>query len=438
VVPDEINFLQLAQDIPQVQPWLLTKYLELPTKFLLRGLAAVFQLSKLLFIKLLDFPSLVEFDSESVHVWIFLYRIPTMVFLADLDGGEYLLTYGLFGVQHESLTPEKRKFISTLYSLLAKSAGRVDHLQDQSYGLPRDGPKSTTFVAYWLRSEDYEKWKETEPVKEFWEGLPDDAGVWKEVMTVPKSRFMHASSQPVKSGIANLLNLKHSTDEGYWGVYRHRLLETPDKYTDPSDTFTSAYITSAKADGTVTKSVIDIPKSFAGETVKGRVRIYHVPDNICFVREGQRQPNISKEELDTWLESIAPYAKSWIEHLDSERNKNGVVAFSTHIGHEKPVSKTSQYDLDPGADLEIDTDAVAETNQLAYFLDLAHFELAGRSHRGHIQLRKNTMALYGPGGKMSSGKAVLYVELCVLKSGDLDAEYIGCAEGTGLMYLKDL
>lgn len=361
-----------------------------------------------------------------------------MVFLADLSGDEYLITYGLFGVQHESLTPEKRKVILYLYSLLAESAGRVDHLQDQSHGLPRGSPKSTTFIAYWLRSEDYQKWKETEPVKGFWASLPDDAGVWREVMTVPKSRFMHASSQNVESGIATLLPLKHSSDEGYWGVYRHRLSAVPDKHTDPSDTFTSPYITSAKADGTPSKPVIHIPNAFAGEIVKGRVHISNVPDNMCFVREGQRQPHVSKEELDAWLESIAPHAKSWIEHLDTERNKNGVVAFTTHIGHEKPVSKKSEKDLDPGADLELDSNAIAETNQLAYFLDLAHFELAGRSHRGHVQLRKNTMTLYGPGGKMSLGKAVLYVELCVLKSGDLDAEYIGCVEGTGLMYLNKL
>ena len=361
-----------------------------------------------------------------------------MVFLIDLDGDDYLLTYGLFGVQHDSITPEKRKIVSTLYSLLAKSAGRVDHLQDQSHGLPRDGPKSTTFVAYWLRSEDYEKWKETEPVKEFWERLPDDAGVWREVMTVPKSRFMHASSQNIESGIASLLKLKHSTDEGYWGVYRHRLSDTPDKHTDPSDNFTSPYITSAKLDNTSSKPVINIPQSSHGDIITGRIRVSKVPDNLCFVREGQRQPNLSKEELDSWLESIAPHAKSWIEHLDTERNKNGVVAFTTHIGHEKPTPKSSEHDLDPGADLEVDTDAVAETNQLAYFLDLAHFELAGRSHRGHVQLRKNVMTLYGPGGKMSTGKAVLYVELCVLKSNDLDAEYIGCVEGTGLMYLNDV
>jgi hypothetical protein len=362
-----------------------------------------------------------------------------MVFLAELTGDDFLLTYGLFGVQHESLTTDKRKIISTLYSLLSKSAGRVDHLQDQSHRLPRDGPRSTTFIAYWLRSADYEAWRETGPVKEFWDSLPDDAGVWREVMTVPKSRFMHASSQDVKSGIATLLELKHSTDEGYWGVYRHRLSTVPDKYTDPSDTFTSPYVTSAKPNAN--KPVINIPKSFVGKTVNGRVQISNVPDNICFVREGQRQPNVSKEELDAWLESIAPHAKSWIEHLDTERNKNGVLAFTTHIGYEKPSSDNPDnlgHDLDPSADLEVDATKIPETNQLGYFLDLAHFELAGRSFRGHVQLRKNTMELYGPGGKMSSGKAVLYVELCVLKSGDLDAEYIGCAEGTGLMYLKDL
>lgn len=36
------------------------------------------------------------------------------------------------------------------------------------------------------------------------------------------------------------------------------------------------------------------------------------------------------------------------------------------------------------------------------------------------------------------GKAVLFVEIAVLKSGDLDAEYVGCRQGTGLMFLEDI
>jgi len=364
-----------------------------------------------------------------------------MVFLADLEGEERVFTIGLFGVQHDVLTLEKKSTIATLYSLLAQSAGRLDHLQDESHGPPRDGPHSTTFVAYWLRAEDYKGWKDTDAVQKFWNELPDDAGVWREVMTVPKSRFMHASSQPVKSGIAHLLNLKQSNDEGYWGVYRHRLAANPDQHTDPSDKFVSPYVTTAKSKLDPTKKVIAIPKAQSATIKLGRVRLSKVPDNLMFAREGQRQPNVSKEERDTWIESIAPHAQSWMKHLDSEREKTGVVSFTTHLGYEKPTMRTSALtkNFDPSMDLEMDTEAIAEANQLAFFLDLAHFEQAGRSHRGHVQLRKNTMEIYGPGGKMSQmGKAVLFVEICVLKPDDLDAEYIGCREGTGLMFLEDI
>jgi hypothetical protein len=354
-----------------------------------------------------------------------------MVFLTDLDEEEYVFTYGLFGVQYATLTPEKIKVISTLYTLLSESAGRVDHLRTEDHGFKTIGSLSATFVAYWLKSEDYEEWKETSAVKEFWDGLADDAGVWREVMTVPKSRFMHASSMNVESGMSSLLKLKTSSDEGYWGVYRHRLSEVTDKHTDPNDTFTSSYVTAMKADND--KPVLDIPKSVGTEIKVGRFKP-KIPDNVCFVREGQRQPNCPKEEIDTWVQSINPHAQSWIQHLDDERVKTGVMSITTHLGHERPVSRGPANIL-----FDVEEDPIPETNQLVYFLDLAHFELAGRSHRGHVTLRKNLMTLYGPGGKLSDlGRSALYVELCVLKSGDMDAEYIGCLENTGLMFLSDV
>lgn len=316
-----------------------------------------------------------------------------MVFLADLEGEERVFTIGLFGIQHDVLTVEKKTTIATLYCLLQQSANRLDHLQDESHGLPREGPHSTTFVAYWLRSEDYKSWKNTDSVREFWNELPDDAGVWREVMTVPKSRFMHASSQPVKSAMGHLLELKQSNDEGYWGVYRHRLAANPDQYTDPDDKFVSPYVTTAKAKPDPEKRIISIPKAQSSAIRSGRVRLTKVPENMLFAREGQRQPNISKDELDTWIDSIAPHARSWMEHLDTEREKTGVISFTTHLGHEKPTMRTIAHakNFDPAIDLEMDTEAIAESNQLVYFLDLAHFEQAGRAHRGHVQLRKNTL-----------------------------------------------
>jgi len=311
---------------------------------------------------------------------------------------------------------------------LSRSANRVDYLQDESHGAPQAAPKSTTFVAYWLKSSDYEEWKETEAVKEFWESLPDDAGVWREVMTVPKSRYMFAASQNETSGLATVLGLKQSSDEGYWGVYRHRLSETPDEHTDPGDSFTSPFVSNAKAKPGSTKRVIDLSRSQLQDSIRrGRVKLTRVPDNLCYCREGQRQPDLAKEELETWKERLAPYALSWMNHLDTERDKNGVVSFTFHIGHETPKSTF------------VETQVTAEANQLMYFLDLAHFELAGRSWRDHVKLRQTTMEMYGPGGQHSQdGKLSLFVELCVLKSGDLDAEYIGCKEGTGLMCFEDL
>lgn len=368
-----------------------------------------------------------------------------MVYLANLEAEGLVFTYALFGVQHDELTPDKKTTISKLYELLSQSADRVDHLQDESHGAARTGPKSTTFVAYWLKSADYEAWKETDAVKDFWNNLPDDAGVWREVMTVPKSRYMFAASQKEVSGLATVLGLKESSDEGYWGVYRHRLSETPDKHTDPSDTFTSPLVSKGKAKGDTTKRVVDLSRSPVHENIRrGRVKLTKVPDNLCYCREGQSQPNLDKDELDTWKEKLAPYAKSWMDHLDSDRDKNGVVSFTFHIGHEIPRST-----FDAGVDLEKETGSgaeagtetkpIAEANQLMYFLDLAHFELAGRSWRDHVKLRQTTMEMYGPGGQHNPhGKLSLFVELCVLKSGDLDAEYVGCKEGTGLMFLEDL
>ncbi|THV92347.1 hypothetical protein D6D26_08577 [Aureobasidium pullulans] len=357
-----------------------------------------------------------------------LALLSNMVFLADWEK-EHLFVYGIFGVQHkEGQTENTTAIVESLHSLLTSSAGQVDLLTNESHGLATETElHTTTFVAYWLDATVYQVWASSGEVQHFWNTLYDDAGVWREVMTIPTSRYMFAANQNFRWGLTCLIDkLRASNDEGYWGVYRHRI-------GSKDDTFTSPYITAAKAKRTtddIKKAsglrVLDIPAEGPKSSSKvrlGRVRLKNIPDNICFVREGQRQPNIAKEELGLWLEKVAPHARSWIEHLDLHREKNGVLSFSTHVGQESKLT---------------DSEA-AETDQLAYFLDLAHFEASGRAFKGHVQLRKTVMEMYGPGGPMEGiGKAELYVELLILKSDEFDAEYVGCLEGTGLMYLKNI
>ena len=83
--------------------------------------------------------------------------------------------------------------------------------------------------------------------------------------------------------------------------------------------------------------MVDLAKASMSDKVKhGRVKFTKIPDNLCYCREAQRQPGLPKEELETWKEKLAPYALSWVMHLDTERNKNGVVSLTFNIGHEKP------------------------------------------------------------------------------------------------------
>src|SRR5262249_15322751 len=156
---------------------------------------------------------------------------------------------------------------------LSQSADRIDHLQGESHDLPHESPKSTTFVAYWVKSQEYEKWKETEAVPEFWKNLPDDAGVWREGMTVPKSRYMFAANQYEPCGLATMLGLKDSSDEAYWGAYRHRLSANPDEYTDPTDTFTSPLVTTTKVRPGSAKQSVDLSKTVSNTIRKGRVKL---------------------------------------------------------------------------------------------------------------------------------------------------------------------
>lgn len=344
-----------------------------------------------------------------------------MVFLADWENKQHLFVYGVFGVQHRaSLDNSRKALIDELHTLLTASAGQVDMLVDESHDLEaEDKPHATTFVAYWLDAGSYESWAASSSVQQFWRNLTDDAGVWREVMTVPTSRYMFAANQDYRWGLTSLIErLRASNDEGYWGVYRHRI-------GSKDDTFTSPYVTASKAKNGSNNRILDIPEKGprnSNEIRLGRVHVNGVPNNICFVREGQRQPNVAQEELGLWLEKVAPHARSWIEHLDSYREKNGVLSFSTHVSQQSKLNNSD----------------AAETDQLAYFLDLAHFEASGRSFKSHVQLRKTVMEMYGPGGPMEGiGKAELYVELLILKSNEFQAEYIGCLEGTGLMFLQD-
>ena len=319
--------------------------------------------------------------------------------------------------------------ISKLLSLIKTSAGNVDYLWDEQNSGSSASCSTIIFVAYRLSPAVYRSLWEQEDVQTFWSYLPNDAGVWREVVTVPDGRFMHASSRDKKTGVALLAELQQSGNQAYWGVYRNRLADSK------NDDFSSPYSTTSspkRADESVEKPTIDLsdPTGEAKLIRRGRVHIPQGIDNMIIVREYQSYAGLSEVEQELHSTELTAHATAWIDYLDSQRSKNGILSFRTSVGIDK---------IGSGSTTAASPSKTDEKGQFAFFLDLAHFERAGKGYGDHRKLRSNTLKLYGPDGALREvGALHLMVEVSVLKAGDLEAEYVGCVEGTGLMGLEKI
>lgn len=362
--------------------------------------------------------------SEGAFVSYFVYPA-TMVFLMESGPNDPSYVIALFGIQYEDITPEKQKIASTLLKMIDASAGHVDCLFDDQEDGSSDGCRTILFAAYWASSSDYRSWWAQDDVQSFWHSLSDDAGVWREVMIVPESRFMHASTADKKTGmsLARKANMQQSGNEGYWGVYRNRLAASK------SDDLMSPYITASTpntAHDAADKPTLQLsnPSGEPKSIRRGRVHLPKGIDNLAWVREYQSYVDVKEDENEQWSKHLTPHAKAWMDHLDKERSKTGFLSFRMTMAVERG-------DLENGNAASLKK--INEMNQFAHVLDLAHFERAGKSFEHHRKLRKNMMELMGP-----DWAAHLMVELAILKASDLEAEYVGCIEGTGLMFLEEI
>ncbi|KAK8120817.1 heme-containing dehydratase protein [Apiospora kogelbergensis] len=236
---------------------------------------------------------------------------------------------------------------------------------------------------------------------------------------------------------------------GYWGAYRSRMTQST-----PGDTFTSSL------------SALPKPNPLSGEIRTGRTRITKFPDNICFVVEGQDYSAMPPPERAYWDENFDGLAKQWITNVMTAGPTKGLVsgrachAFAgkkqlgassngtssrasstdsasieaTSISHERIADAMSNGGSSGGSSTSSSLfpglDYIRQA-QLLFWLDLSHMEHIGRWDKVHITLRRSFLDAYGPGGVMDGGDLLLWVDLGVLKSNEMDAEYVGCYEGTG-------
>jgi hypothetical protein len=255
----------------------------------------------------------------------------------------------------------------------------------------------------------YKAWWETKDVVDFWTSLPEDAGMYREILTVPRGRTQMALSAETEEGMAYVGTVKpmDQTKMGYWGCYRDRYEDGGKKDRLPS---------SLQAPPEAQKAT--------GKIRPGRVLMTTFPDNLCFVVEGQDHSSISAEEKNYWFENFDASVTNWITDLANAPPSAGILDTRLCYAPESGKYRESIPDV-----LNYNRKV-----QLFYFLDHGHMERIGKQNKGHVNLRNNFLQSYCPTGAMGQiAKLLLWVETSVLKSNEIECEYVGCLEGTGFM-----
>ncbi|KAI8675554.1 hypothetical protein NCS57_00456900 [Fusarium keratoplasticum] len=122
-----------------------------------------------------------------------------MFYRASFKPGDIFL-YGIYGIQYQgqSLSGRQLHLVQQFDELIAGQA----HL-DRITVPGNDGFATQIWLSYWW-PESHAEWWSKPAVKEFWDGLPEDAGMWREVLTVSPSRVQNACTAELKNGLNGL------------------------------------------------------------------------------------------------------------------------------------------------------------------------------------------------------------------------------------------
>lgn len=313
---------------------------------------------------------------------------------ARVPAGAAKVAHVIFGLQARS-SEEIGALREELRALLqrAHAPGTVEHAR---YRDPQ-GWHCELLLAYWLDAADYSAWSMAPEVLGWWQQLPGAAspsvGVWREAMVAPLTRFQYGAGSDHLAGLVTLTGVEPSAKFGYWGGYRDRI---PDSATDKFLSPLSA-----------------VPDLIVRETHGRRLRVV-TPDNLCYLREGQGWDDAGSEERSIWQEQMEPTVADWTATLRDDPQRTGCLS----------VRCCREHDANSGQPLERQSQAV-------FALSLHHIERAARTIPTHLAV-KDTFTRMHAEAKFAPRMHV-WVEMLILKAGDLVADYVNCHPHTGLL-----
>ena len=307
------------------------------------------------------------------------------------------IVFALYAIQTND---EERieRFVADIRRLFRRPNG-PGHIERCHVHHPVSG-HNTILMAYWIDLSRARAWHDEPEVRHWWESLDDDRpglGYWREILSPSVGRFHFFGVGPHKVGVTALLEQKTSDKFGYWGGYRDRMGDSR------FDSFAS--------------ELDRLPPAEERSSSGRRVRVV-APNNLCFVREGGDSSHIvDATERELWERQLKPAVSKWIHYLADNPRTSGCAS----------IIDTVEQDVETGRDLD-------KASQFAYFLTLRHLERAARTQPSHLALYNTFMGaateLAAQGIQMG---LFIWAEAHILRTGELDAEYINCHPSTGLM-----
>lgn len=302
------------------------------------------------------------------------------------------LVYAIFGVQAR-VPGAGERCAGDLEAHFARADGpaKVEHLR---YVDPQ-GAHCDVYLAFWSDPHAHRRWREGAEFVAWWRTLPltGPVGVWREIIDAHKDYYQYGAGVAEQGGISALGQLVPCDKFGYWGGYRDRIpASVRDDFAPALDA---------------------MPERVVRDTLGRRLRV-ETPDNLCFIREGQGWDKAGAEERRIWQDKMASVVDRWVATLRDQPDVTG--CFSLRFCTE----------LDYRSKRVID-----KQSQVAFLLSLGHIEKAARTTHTHLNVKKTYTEMYTE--PAFTPQMHIWVEMLIIKRGELANEYVNCHPQTGLL-----
>lgn len=306
------------------------------------------------------------------------------------------VTISYLGVQSREMD-QRAPSLARLSEALQQDSGPA--VAERARFVDGAGLENEVFVAYWFERRDFDGWFSS--LQEWWTAPGrhvGEVGIWREVISVPTSRFENIFSSPTFSvGTGRLVPsaVGPIDTHGFWGSMRQRLAAAA---ADPLQRSRPMPHASSDLDAT-----------------RGRRVTVEVPRNLAIIRSGQDTSNSSPIERAEYENRILPVLGAGMEYLMNHPVETGC------------VSSRFLEELDPSGR------PTAGSFGLAMFLSLGDLENWASSHPTHLAIYHRFSEFAKQRG--ADLKLDLWHEVAVIEPEQALFEYVNCHSATGLLRL---